>query len=166
MPRHNATGRSKNRGAFLMLEGWMMDSPAWASLSPQDRAVYVELARLFNGKNNGFLGFGVRAAAERANVNKDTARKCLQRLVDRGFIEPTQAGAFNQNDRRATEWRLTQHRCDRTHAPGSKAFMRWRPEDLEQRPKRGSHKSETEGLGPPRTAPQVPRFRTISGGVA
>lgn len=166
MARHNAKGRSKSGGPFLKLDAWLMNTEAWASLTPQDRAVYIEVARLYDGRNNGFIGLGVRAASERANVNKDTAAKSFKRLIERGFIEAAQAGAFNQNARLATEWRLTHLRCDRTHQQGSKAFARWRPSDLERRPKAGTSKSETRGQGPPKRPPQVPRLRTITGGLA
>jgi hypothetical protein len=166
MARHTKTGRSKGKGPFLMLTDWMMNSAAWCSLTAADRAVYIEVARLYNGRNNGFLALGARAAAERVNINKDTAGRCFARLIDRGFIECAHPGGFNTNARRATEWRLTAEKCDRTHELPSKAFMRWRPENLDHRPKRGPHKSETRGQEPPQTGPQVPRFRTYAGGLA
>lgn len=166
MPRHNQKGRSKAGGKFVQLHEWMMMTAAWKSLTPQERCVYVELLRLYNGANNGFLGLGVRAAAERARLHKDTASKCFAILVERGFIEATQLGQFNQNSRRSTEWRLTHLPCDRTRQAGSKAFVRWRPSDLERRPKTRVMKSETEGQeGRPRPA-TVPHLRTINGGLA
>lgn len=149
-----------------MLGDWMMNSAAWRDLTPQDRAVFIEIARLYNGKNNGFIGLGVRDAAERANVNKDTAAKCFGRLVEHGFIERAQPGGFNTNARRATEWRLTHERCDRTHELPTKAFMRWSSENSERRPKRGTPKSETKGQAPPLRPATVPRLRTINGGLA
>lgn len=145
MGRVNATGRRKSGPPFLQLYRYLLESAAWRSLSPQARCVYIEVAALYNGANNGFIGLGVRAASERANVNKDTAAKCFAILIERGFIEPTQLGAFNQNARLATEWRLTSAKCDRTGAQASKAFMKWKPSDLERRPKRGTPKSETRG---------------------
>jgi hypothetical protein len=164
--RHNKTGRSKGGGHFVQLHDWMMNTAAWRSLSPQARCVYVEVVRLYNGANNGFLALGVRAAAERANVNKDTAARCFAILIARGFLEPAQLGQFNMNARRATEWRLTHHKCDRTHQLPTKAFSRWTPPDSERRPKRGTVKSETRGQEPPTYPVSVPRLRTISGGLA
>lgn len=166
MAGQDRRGRSKGTGRFAQLHDWMMSSAAWRSLSPQARCVYVEVLRLYNGANNGFLALGVRTAAERANVNKDTAAKCFAVLIERGFIEPAQLGQFNRNARRATEWRLTQHRCDRTHQLPSKAFARWTPPDLERRPKRGTEKYEARGQEPPTYPVSVPRLRTISGGLA
>jgi hypothetical protein len=144
----------------------MLESAAWRCLSPADRAVYIEVLRLYNGANNGYLGLGVRAAAEAANVNKDTAGKSLLRLVELGFLEHAQASAFNQNARKATEWRLTQYPCDRTHQLPSKAFIQWRPENAERRPKIGTPKSETRGQETSPKASVVPPFRTIDGGLA
>jgi hypothetical protein len=166
MAGHNQKGRSKGTGHFAQLHDWMMNSAAWRSLSPQARCVYVEVLRLYNGANNGFLALGVRTAAERANVNKDTAARCFAVLVERGCLEPAQLGKFNQNARRATEWRLTHHRCDRTHQLPSKAFARWTPPDLERRPNRGTQKSETRGQEARPSPVSVPRLRTISGGLA
>lgn len=166
MARANRKGRTKSGPAFLQLFRYMLESEAWRSLSVQERAVYLEVARLYNGQNNGFLGLGVRGASEAANVNKDTAAKAFARLVDLGFLECAQPGGFNQNARRATEWRLTTYRCDRTHQLPSKGFIQWKPENSKQRPKRGADKSETRGHRGTQKSVSVPRFRTISGGLA
>lgn len=108
MARHNKTGRSKGgSGHFVALYGWMMNTAAWRSLKPQSRAVYVEVARLYNGRNNGYLGLGARDAAARAKINKDTACKCFAILVDTGFLEAAQLGKFNMNSLRATSGERT-----------------------------------------------------------
>ncbi len=170
MPRHNATGRSTGgSGHFVQLHQWMMNTAAWRSLSPQCRAVYIEVARLYNGRNNGYLGLGARDAADRANINKDTACKCFATLVDVGFLEAAQLGRFNMNSRRVTEWRLTTHKCDRTQQLPSKAFARWKPADSKQRPKRGAGKSETEGQVSPKrrdSDPQPMPFQSLAFGLS
>ena len=167
MGRHNQTGRSKGgSGHFVALYDWMMNTAAWRLLSPQCRAVYLEVARLYFGGNNGYIGLGVRDASKRANINKDTAAKCFATLIETGFLEAAQLGKFNMNSRRATEWRLTVHKCDRTQKLPSKAFVHWRPSDSKPRPKRGPDKSETEGQRPTVYAVPVPRLRTIEGGLA
>ena len=165
MARHNKTGRSSSGPSFVQLHNFMMEAPAWRSLSPQARIVYLEIARLYKGANNGQLALGVRTAAERAGVNKDTASKCFKALMDRGFIECAQPAAFNTNNRLAAEWRLTMYRCDRTGQAPTKAFMKWTP-TAEQRPKSGTAKSETEGQTAPKFVVPVPSLRTIPGGKA
>lgn len=105
-----------------------MDTAAWRSLSAQDRAVYVEIARVYKGSNNGFLSRSVRQLSSLANINKDTVSRCLGRLVERGFLECATPGGFSRKTPHAAEWRLTVHRCDRTGTPPTKAFLDWRPE--------------------------------------
>lgn len=125
--RHTIKGRSKYGQPFVQLFLYMLQSPAWAALPPVDRAIYLHLAGIYNGSNNGSLGLSVRNAAEACNVNKDTAAKALIRLQEAGFIECSQLGAFGRKVRHSAEWCLTVHKNDRTGAPASKAFMRWRP---------------------------------------
>lgn len=128
MARYNRKGRSKGNGPFVLLPHYMLNSMAWASLSPQDRAVYVELRRRFNGRNNGRIGLSVREAAEQCRMNRDTAAKSLRTLEKTGFVEVATLGGFTRKDRHSTEWRLTTDPCDATGAPPSKAFLKWKPE--------------------------------------
>lgn len=127
--KHNSKGRSKGEGRFTRLMHHMLETPAWRSLPVYERAAYLEIAQLYTGDNNGYLGMGVRYMAERLNVSINKAHGCIQELVARGFIEVTQASAFSRKDRTATEFRLTQFHCDRTHHAGSRAFQNWRPDE-------------------------------------
>ena len=124
--RHNKTGRSTTE-PFVKLTWFLIESPAWRSLTPAARAIYIELAKLYNGRNNGWLALSVRDAAERCRINKDTASKSLAILQEVGFIDCVTPGGFSRKVRHATEWRLNSERCDKTLALPSKAFMRWRP---------------------------------------
>lgn len=126
--RHNNKGRSKSGPPFLQLHWFMLESEAWARLTTNARAVYLEVARRYNGKNNGFLALSVRDAAERCRINKDTAKRAFDELQALGFIECAVAGGFSRKVRHASEWRLTVARCDRTGERETKAFMRWRSE--------------------------------------
>lgn len=126
--RHNPKGRSKFGPPFIQLYWFMLDSEAWSCLTANARAVYLEVARRYNGQNNGFLALSVRDAAERCRINKDTATRALDELQRLGFLECAVAGGFSRKVRHASEWRLTVARCDRTGARETKAFMRWRSE--------------------------------------
>ena len=126
--KHNSKGRSKGDGRYLRITHFMMDTPAWRSLSPYERALYLEMAKIYNGSNNGYLGLGVRRAAELCNMSVNKATACCRVLVERGFIEIAQPSAFSRKDRTATEWRLTQYACDRTKCASTSAFQHWRPE--------------------------------------
>ncbi|MEY4249015.1 MAG: hypothetical protein RJA87_648 [Pseudomonadota bacterium] len=125
--RHNKTGRSASGPPFVQIHNYLLDSLAGRSLTPQAVAVYLRLACLYNGSNNGRLGLSVRAAAEHANIAKDTASRALKELSAKGFIETATKGAFSVKLKRATEWRLTNFRCDVTGSQPTKAFLKWQP---------------------------------------
>lgn len=129
--RHNKKGRSTTSGKFVLLEEFLLASPAYRALRPIPRALLTELYRIYNGHNNGYLALSARVAGDRCNVDKDTAARAFQELVEKGFIERACLGAFSRKCRHATEYRLTAKACDRTGALPSKTFMKWRP--IEQR---------------------------------
>jgi hypothetical protein len=115
----------------------MLATPAWCALTPAARAVYIVLAARFNGFNNGSIGLSARDAARLCNINKDTATRAFRQLIDCGFIEAVTPGGFGRKVRHATEWRLTQYRCDLSGALPSKGFARWRPPIQNAVPKQG-----------------------------
>ena len=109
----------------MRLYYWLLESPAWRSLTAVERALYLELCQRYNGVNNGRLGLSVRDAGEAVHVSKNTAARALRRLEKRGFVETVRRGHFDRKKRHASEWRLTEYKCDVTGAPPSKIFMRW-----------------------------------------
>jgi hypothetical protein len=124
--RRNRYGR-RNGSRYVMLNHWLLESPAYLSLSAPARAVYVEIVRLYNGANNGKLALSVRTAAERCRIARNTAGRALAELQDRGFIECVRPGGFSLKIRHATEWRLTHQPCNVSGQPPNSNFMRWRP---------------------------------------
>jgi hypothetical protein len=109
----------------VRLYRWIMDSPAYLSLSCQARAVLLEIARGHDGTNNGRLGLSIRRASERCNIARGTAARALVELQERGFIECMTKGAFSRKAPHASEWRLTWWGCDVTGELPSKKFMSW-----------------------------------------
>ena len=118
--------RRRNGQPFIQLFRYMLDCPAYVSLSGAARAALIEVTRGFNGSNNGRIVLSVRELAKRMTCcHRDTAARALQELVDKGFIEPRARGAFHVKFRRATEWRLDDRRCDATGKAQSQAFLKW-----------------------------------------
>lgn len=109
----------------VRLYRWLLDSPAYLSLSCPARAVLVEIARAYDGMNNGRIGLSVRRAAERCNIARGTASRAFVELQERGFIVCVTQGAFSRKMPHATEWQLTFWGCDVTGALASKTFMSW-----------------------------------------
>jgi hypothetical protein len=120
--------RNRHSARFVQLFHWMLDTPAWCSLSPWAVVAYLELARRYNGVNNGELHLATRELAKRCGCSQRTAARATTELVAKGFVEITRQSGFNVKDRRrqATEYRLTVLFCDLTKKPGSSAFRRWR----------------------------------------
>lgn len=133
--RHDAKGRSRRRGRFVLLHHWMLNSPAWRSLGPASRAIYLELAKIYNGSNNGEIGLGVRRVARLIHIAKDTASKCFRELEAKGFIRRNVCGSFDWKLKHETTWILTEHPFG--SALATRDFMRWQPEDSKPGPKRG-----------------------------
>ena len=135
---------------FVLLYCHMLDSMAWHRLSPLARAAYIEVARLYNGTNNGSIAMSSRRLAGLVPCNKDTAAKVLRELEDAGFIETAKLGVFarKSEDRRASEYRLTCFRCDATSALPSRKFnpnIRWEPSERPAKPDANVRPNRTSG---------------------
>jgi hypothetical protein len=109
----------------VRLYRWLLDSPAYLSLNCPARAVLVEIARAYDGTNNGRIGLSVRQASERCNIARGTASHAFTELQERGFIECVTKGAFSRKVQHASEWRLTWWSCDVTGTMATKPFMKW-----------------------------------------
>jgi hypothetical protein len=116
--------RRAKSSPFTMLPKFLTRSKAWRSLNGDCRALYLELRERFNGHNNGSIALGNREAGEAINTGKDTARRCFDVLIERGFIVVTADSTFNQK-RLSREWRLTELPDDRTGHKASKEFASW-----------------------------------------
>jgi hypothetical protein len=123
--------RTKSRGRserYVSLKYWFMDSLAWKSLPCTARALYLEIARRYNGSNNGRISLSARQAMEALNVSKATAARTFLLLEDRGFIICNKRGAFSMKAvRDASVWRLTEYPDDVVPGYATKQFMSWRP---------------------------------------
>lgn len=117
-------GRSKKAGAFVMIPHIVVDSAAFQSCKPAERAILIELIRRHNGRNNGFIALSARDAAGIVHVNKDTANKALNALWSKGLIDCARAGGFSFKLRHSSEWRLTWIKCNRTGALPSHAYTK------------------------------------------
>lgn len=108
--RPNATGRNET-SRFVGLRYNLLESNAFRALSPNARALLIEIVMLYNGQNNGSLFLSVRDGAARMGVVDVTAaRRAFDDLIELGFIEMTQDALFTIKagvNSRARCWRLT-----------------------------------------------------------
>lgn len=171
MAKHNRTGRSKGGPPFVQLFHHVLASEAWLASKPLDRAVVVQLARRYNGSNNGRLGMSVRDAAEECCADKDACGAAFKRLEERGFIECVLESGFSFKLKRAREWRLTWLRCDVTNTPPSRAYQRWTVPKIrtaaEREEQEGSDEKKIHGperarlQSPPKGQPDPRRDRLV-----
>jgi hypothetical protein len=117
--------RKRFRGGgrrFLQLYTNLKRSDAYQSLSVYARCALFELLDRYTGINNGMIGLGCRELAEALNCARDTASKALRELDDSGLAHPLTPGVWR--GKRATEWRLTFFRCNKT---GELPILNWTP---------------------------------------
>ncbi|ESQ76911.1 hypothetical protein AEYBE204_18720 [Asticcacaulis sp. YBE204] len=105
----------------------VIDSAAWKSLTPAARSIYLQIARRFNGENNGYLAASVRDLALECNVAPNTVTASINQLISVALIDRTQEGSFTTKVRLAAEYRLACIKCNRTGREASNDFRRWRP---------------------------------------
>lgn len=109
----------------MQLPEWLQASPAWASMKPGPRALYIELKRRYTAYNNGQIFLSHRDAAKELNVGRDTVSGYYQELEARGFINKTRGHHLGRAGiGMATLWALTEYPLDGT--PATKDFMSWR----------------------------------------
>lgn len=120
-------------GPFVQLHAWFMNCPAWATMKPGPRALYVELKRRFNGSNNGKLTLSHRDAADALNMHRNTVGLYFTELVERGFIREVRGHCLGPSGIGETSvWALEEEPTDDMRTP-PKSFMRWQPPNQKPR---------------------------------
>lgn len=120
--------KKKGGRKHVALYEFMLKSDAWQDLTTVERELYVELKRVYDGRNNGRIALSCRDAAARLNVGKSTAERAFNKLQANGFIAVVKQGAFSVKHKVATEWRLTEYKCDVTGELPTREWQNWRPE--------------------------------------
>ena len=96
----------------VRLYRWLLNSPAYLSLSCPARALLVEIAQGSTTAETtaarAFRSPGFRAM----QIARGTAQRAFAELQDRGFIDCMTKGAFSRKSPHASEWRLTCQTCD------------------------------------------------------
>lgn len=151
-------GKSSYRGRrktafFIMLRHDMLRSPAFRSLFPPARAIYLEILNRYNGMNNSDIPLSCREAAELCRISKGTATRAMKELQEAGFIRIGKAAGFNMKKRTSTRWTLTHEAIAGQYAPTNE-WRNWKPK------KQSTDSPEvligsTRGLNAPKPAPEI-----------
>jgi hypothetical protein len=116
-------GRSASE-RFSKLPHYMQKSEAWRTMSPNAKAIYLEVLLRYDGGNNGEISYSVREAST-IGIGRTAAANALKELRERGFLVIHRDSSFHVKSREARCWRLTALECG--NALATKDFMRWRP---------------------------------------
>ena len=100
-------------------------SPAYSTLSPAARAIWIELLCRFRGYNNGEIPLSCREAQQLVNVGKNTAARGFQELMERGLIRIGQESGFSMKSRLARRWILTHEPLN--DQPPTCDWRNWKP---------------------------------------
>ena len=113
-----------SRSRFVQLPYRLLKSAAWHRLTPLERCAYIEIAQVFDGKNNGHLAVSARLLASLIPCSLNSAYQSLRALEDAGFVDTVKLGKYARKDeeRLASEYRLTEFRCDATGEPPSRRY--------------------------------------------
>jgi len=124
----NKPYRKGKRGAgrHVQLPEYLQATEAWATLKPGPRALYIELKRLFNGRNNGRIILSQRDAAKAINVNRNTVGGYFAELEARGLIEMTERPHLGPSGvGKAAIWALQELPMS-DGKPAQRGFVLWR----------------------------------------
>lgn len=127
--RRKLTGRSSME-AHVRLYGHEMRSPAWRTLTPNARALLVELRSLWRYGEGNVVFLSVREAMRRLNISQKPVQAAFAELLERGWIRVHTMGGFNRKTPHATSYRLENEPAD--DSPGAtpaKTYMRWQPKE-------------------------------------
>ena len=124
----------RSSGAFVMVDHFLMKSPAWQDLSGNAVKLLMHLMMLSQGNNGwghkdqqGQLFLSEREAASAIGVARNTASRAFDELIEHGFLCAVQQGHFHVKVRIATTWRLTFQPSPRRHQGPTNEWRQWRP---------------------------------------
>ena len=93
------TRRRPGRGKappFLMLEKRILESNQWNNLSPKAVKMFIYLASLYNGHNNGDMSATWSTMRAKGWYSKGTLHDALTELERTGWIRKTRQGGKNR----------------------------------------------------------------------
>ncbi|WP_157783623.1 hypothetical protein [Rhizorhabdus wittichii] len=124
-----ADQRADTRGGqWVGIPHVVVDSVAYRSLSDRAARILVELARRFNGYNNGSIALSQRELGEALHIqNYGSIGRAIAELVDRGLLAVALEGNWKERD--ARQYRLTFISTTQggSHRPATNDYLSWTP---------------------------------------
>jgi len=115
----------RGAGRHVQLPERLQATEAWATLKPGPRALYIELKRRFNGRNNGRIILSHREAATALSVHRNTVGPWFKELEQRGFIAMTRAPHLGPEGMGQTAWWALQELPTAEGKSAQQGFLKW-----------------------------------------
>lgn len=120
------TRRKQRHEPHVRLYRHELECEAYRSLTPEARALLIELRAFYSGKENRVY-MSVREMMNRLGIGRRRSENARDELIDRGFIYVLTQGSFSRKGKHATEYALANEPLENTKgAVAPKDFMRWR----------------------------------------
>jgi len=140
--RQKHKGR-KVMGTFTRIPHAVQDSSNWKACGPSAIKLLCDVARQYNGRNNGDLCASISVLRPRGWTSPDTLRWALRELQHYGFLTLTRQGGLNCASLYALTWQAIDDCGGKLDCgPTSVASGEWSvPRELFVRPKKNRETS-------------------------
>jgi len=81
--------RIKKRGRFTGIPKIVHDSPEWATLTPTEKALLIDICSQYHGYNNGDLNAALTDLKKKGWKNQGTISKTIKQLMAKRFLIQT-----------------------------------------------------------------------------
>ena len=115
--------------AHVRLYWYEMRTPAWQTLSPDARALLIELRALYRPSQHGVVLLSIRDAMSRLRIGQRRVEAAFDALIDCCWITIETKGSFHLKVRHASEYRLENEPNASPGAVATKRYMRWQPNE-------------------------------------
>ena len=93
--RARAKGR-RSGSRFIGLEPRLLDHETFRTLSPRATKLFLDLASVYNGRNNGDMSIAPKITRKRGWTSQDQVYKAMHELEDAGLAIKTRQGGKNR----------------------------------------------------------------------
>ena len=104
MNRNKAKGRRGGSPPFFQLYHRLLDSERYINLPHPAKSLLMDVARQYNGINNGDLCVTLKVMRKRGWNSNSTLRRALKTLLDADLLILTRQGSLNRCSLYALSW--------------------------------------------------------------
>lgn len=122
---------AKDKPHARIYRQWM-DLPAWTTLTPLAQALITNLTTRYRPHEPNRFELSDRTVTTLVRCARNTARKALADLEDRGWLRVVRVGQMRgPKAKRASVYSLTALPLD-AGEPATKEFLRWKPDPVQR----------------------------------